>query len=348
MENKTHQDDEIDLIELFTFLWSKKFLILIPSFLIAILAYGICLKLPKKFKSTAIITAPNFEDTQELTELKNILSLDLKDTAITQLDNPQALFSRFGKLSTSTKGKKLFLSQDKEIQTVLNSEQNEIKLAALTAKEIKNITSNFIKNSKEKITITIEANSPLKAQAKVEKYLNTTEQELIKKTLKKLNSIKKSILNSTKLKLTKLIEETAITKAKEIKDVEVSLRLAKAAKLNTPLLDDTTYERFSIALGSQALAEKLKAIKELPLSDFNPKIKDLENTLKRLKAINIPAQINFQHYSVLQEATLPYQAISPNKKFIVITWFLVSLGTISCFLLIHRQFKNGSSKSSKP
>lgn len=354
---KMKQDDEIDLIELFSILYKSKLLITI--FVVVFTAAIFCWSLfsPQKWKSEASIVQPT---TQELFKLNEFLS-QLKVLDIETNIDAQQVYAKFLDAYRSQLLQENFLKSSDYFQRLVKSSESQSleREQQLLRGMINNITvgkvtfSNSADNNVSNITNMREW--PIEASVGFTAVTAQDAQDLLSDYLRYIGSnIRQEIKAELNEKIAQqlvyakgkyAIELAALENANRvaIQRLRNSLAIAQSVGLKKPvstthnfIQDDPDYP---IALGSEALAKKLAIIeKGNDLSLSNSDLLSSQQYIQQLQALDTK-DIWFQPVKYMQKPTLPIAKQAPQRTYMVVLAGIAGL-ILGCIYVLLRHMVN--------
>ncbi len=337
------RNNEIDLLSLVGILWKSKTFIIATVLLFAIVGFFIAALLPQKWTSQAEVTAA---EKIQWTELYNTISLlqvlDVK--APIQVGD---VFTLFLKKFNSQSLKEEFLASSPLVLGKLkdqnfDSEEMRRALVLLTDKlrAVDNAKLAAANNTPyNSWTLSFTAPSAPEAQQVLQGYIDFVSAKVVKETLDTLRSdveVKKNyernLLEMDRVRITTQHDAN-------LKRLNYSLEVANAAGIKRPVYsngqavqDDPDY---SIALGADGIAEKLKIEKSLQdATELNAEFKNREYMLSQLEKMNVK-DINFSPVKFQLKPSLPMKKDGAGKALILVVAAMMG-GIISCGIVLLR------------
>lgn len=308
--------DEIDLRELVLVLWRQKALILLVTSAFAVAGIAYALISPQVWSAKAVISAPRSEDLRPLLRMAS----QATQFGITDFPTGQDLYSEFITEFNSYDNRRDFLKGSsffkEQVQTAqLN--QREQRLWLRKWSELISADAVDKKGEKSDIIITSSADNSSQALTLLEAYIQfiiaKQQRELTSKLMEE-QSINISVL-STSLKLTK--EDAKRALKNDIDNLSLTFSIAKAAGVERPLTNYNNSDRYAVALGTKGLEEKLKVLKTIDLTAYQPKLTELQVKIDRLKAVKMD-DISFRPFSYLDAPEEPLSRDKPKRPLIVV------------------------------
>lgn len=300
--------DEIDLRELVLVLWRQKVLILLVTGVFAVAGIAYAILSPQVWSAKAVISGPRNEDMRPMLRVASQAKL----FGIGGFPNAKQIHSEFVAQFNSYENRRDFLKGSsffKEQVQVAQLDQRAQRLWLRKWSEL--IFAEVVDKKGEKpgIIITSSADNSSQALTLLETYIEfiieKQQRELIS-NLTEQQSTKIAAL-STSFKLTKEDAERALKN--EIDTLVLTIAIANAAGVERPLTNYSNGDRFLLTLGTKGLEEKLKVLKTLELTAYQPKLIELQVQIDRLKAVEMDG-VSFRPFSYLDA---PEEALSRDK-----------------------------------
>ena len=119
-----------------------------------------------------------------------------------------------------------------------------------------------------------------------------------------------------------------------------SLQVANAAGIKKPVYSNGQAVKddpdFSVALGADGLAEKLKIEQSIKdVSELNAALQNREHLLKKLEALNV-ADVDFYPYKYQMQPSLPVKTDGPRKSLIIVLAAMVGLIVATGMVLLRQ------------
>lgn len=338
------QNDEIDLMALFSILLKHKFLIIIFTAFCIALSAGIVSFLPQKWSSTAIVIPPTSENMQEVNALKaqlDVLEIPIDLSAqrifnafvdqyrskVNQTDYVKST-QYFHQLAKNVEPQNDAIAQQRLINQIIN---NDIQIQD-QSKE-KNSTSNDI-------VLKFTAPRAVEAQDLLDGYIRYSASKV-------RNQIKVEIDNTISQQLIFASEslKREVSKIQTEYDVKVerlkrAVDIAKAAGIEKPIASDSQAINddpdYPIALGAEALEKKLlieTQNRDLALMSENLQNRQIYiNEITTLKS----KELAFTPVTFIQQPDLPLNKESPKSSLIVALSAILGL-ILSCAFVLSRE-----------
>lgn len=321
------QNDEIDLFELFSVLYKKKFLIIGITLLFAIVGFAVASFLPQKWTSQAAITKPMLDEMKQLRATLNELSLVDVDTGV----NASSVYQKFINNFNSRVNREEYLVNTDYYKKLLSKLENPSELDK--RRLVEQIVTNDIKlkmpTDKDKddefageVNLSFTAPTPEDAFALLSgyiRYISTQVRTEVKNDIddqieRKLSFAQKSYQMD--------LERISNARNVNIQRLKYSLEIANAAGVKKPISsegaeikDDPDY---SISLGADALKSKL-AITE-SITDPTVISTELKNRLyniKQLEKVSVD-DLQFVPFKYMMKPYEPTKKDAPKRALILV------------------------------
>lgn len=343
--------DEIDLRDLVSIVWSGKVTIVLFMLLGMVSTLSYALLAQEWWTSHAMISAPLPQDIaayrEQVKQFQPVFDVYQDDGTVlvnnelNELVDPKLLFKRFVTGFNSTNNKSDFLDTSVQFQTFkvdlehqdLDELSLEDELRKLYADWFEKINALPIDPDDLNLPyeLTFQSTTKSSSYELLKHYLGLIEQRENMDALDNLLAIikvKKRELTQQK----EILETQAQGKlAIETERAKYALDIAKAAHVDKPILSgNNSDELFDIDLGTKALGEKVKVLKEMKnLSVVEPRLEQINAKLKMLETLEIDRNVKFQTYRLLENVEQPVARDKPQRVLIVIlgTVFGIICGT---------------------
>ncbi|QNF18855.1 hypothetical protein FT669_20625 [Aeromonas jandaei] len=313
---QTPESDEIDLRELVLVLWRQKALILLVTGVFAMGGIAYAILSPQIWSAKAVISAPGSEDLRPLVRVANQAKL----FGISDFPSGQELYDEFVTEFNSYENRRDFLKGSSFFQEQVQADQLGLREQRLWLRKwAELITAEAVDKKREgnDIVISSSANNSSQALTLLESYIQfiiaKQQRELTSKLMEEQSS-NISVL-STSLKLTK--EDAKRALKNDIDNLSLTFSIAKAAGVERPLTNYNNSDRYAVALGTKGLEEKLKVLKTIDLTAYQPKLTELQVKIDRLKAVKMD-DISFRPFSYLDAPEEPLSRDKPKRPLIVV------------------------------
>ncbi|MFQ2196915.1 LPS O-antigen chain length determinant protein WzzB [Aeromonas hydrophila] len=312
--------NEIDLYELFLVLWRQKIQILIITVLFAIAGIGYALLAPQVWVSQSQIKPPSLQEVESLELRVNLLINAQIPAAIFDSFKKGALYGDFVSSFNSFNNKRQFLIEqgyldmDAEVAGITDDKGKR----TLLRKMADGISAVAFDAPSDNITLSFGAATATEAQQRLKQYIAFIQQQEIASKSKELETIWQNRIKVLLSQYDSIKADTLTQLKDDVSRTEYSLRISRAAGIETPVENLNVRDGFNIEWGAKALAEKLKVLKELKnLELLNPALSDLRLQLSSLRAIKLEQQ-SFQSFSYLASPSEPLSRDKPKRPLVVV------------------------------
>ncbi|QMD47478.1 LPS O-antigen chain length determinant protein WzzB [Citrobacter freundii] len=314
MSGRSHDPEQIDLIDLLVQLWRGKVTIVIAIVIAIVLAVGYLAVAKEKWTSTAIITQP---DVGQIATYNNALNVLYGASApkVTELQT-----NVVGRFSTSFSALAETLDNQEEPQK-LSIEQS-------------------VKGQPLPLAVSYVGSSPEDAQRQLAEYIQQTDEKVAKEL--ELDLVDNIKLQTTTLQDSLKTQEVVAQEQKDlrIKQIQEALRYAEQAGVIKPQIQQTqdVTQDSMFLLGSDALKSMIEheSTRPLILSDnyfqTKQKLLDIENL--KLEGSELHA------YRYVMKPTLPIRRDSPKKAITLVLAVLLG-GMIGAGVVLGRNALRG-------
>ncbi len=338
------QNDEIDLMALFSILLKHKFLILIFTVVCIVVSVGVVKLLPQKWSSTAIVIPPASEELKEVNAFK--AQLDVLDIPIDL--SAQRIFNAFvdqyrskvnqesyirstdyyHNLAEKIDPKDDVIAQQRLVNSIIS---NDIKIQDLSKE--KNSTSNDI-------VLSFTAPLPTEAQDLLEGYIRYSASKVRQQLKVEIdNMISEKLIyasESLKREVSKIQTEYDV----KVERLKRAVDIAKAAGIEKPIASESVAINddpdYPIALGTEALEKKL--LIETQNRDLALMSENLQNRkiyLDNLQEVTAK-ELDFTPVKFILTPDLPLHKDSPKSSLIVALSAILGL-ILSCAFVLSRE-----------
>lgn len=338
------QNDEIDLMALFSILLKHKFLILIFTIVCIGVSVGVVKLLPQKWSSTAIVIPPASEELKEVNAFK--AQLDVLDIPIDL--SAQRVFTAFIDQYRSKVNQESYIRSTEYYHNL--AEKIDPKDDVIAQQRLVNsIISNDIKIqdlSKEKnstssdIVLSFTAPLPTEAQDLLEGYIRYSASKVRQQLKVEIdNMISEKLIyasESLKREVSKIQTEYDV-KVERLKRAD---DIAKAAGIEKPIASDSVAINddpdYPIALGTEALEKKL--LIETQNRDLALMSENLQNRKIYIDDLQelTSKELNFTPVKFILTPDLPLHKDSPKSSLIVALSAILGL-ILSCAFVLSRE-----------
>nr|WP_253825800.1 Wzz/FepE/Etk N-terminal domain-containing protein [Vibrio sp. RE86] len=337
--NSFHNNDEIDLRELFKALWDGKLIIVATTVLFAVGAVLFALNSQEWWSSKAKVTQPQLQDMsayqQQVKQFQPVFDIYQEDGTVLvsrELDglvNTKELFQRFIDAFNSSDNKRDFLDSNEEFkqfkaQLSADADADADATRRLYAEWFQKITAKRDgKGSNIPFDISFQSTSKESSYTLLNEYIKVIKRDAHEDALNNLQAIvsgKRNELIQQKRILETQAQNRLLVEAERAK---FALDIAKAANVNQPIQTSGDKEIFGIDLGTKALAAKVTALESIKnLSVVEPRLQQIDAKLDMLKNLEIDRSIQFQTFRFLENVEQPITRDKPKRALIA------ALGTL--------------------
>lgn len=321
--------DSIDLHALIIVLWQKKILISTVTLVFIFVSIIYVLSARQVWNSQALIGEPTVTQVAGLQ-----LSLDQFRAAsgsegvdLSTLQRP-ALYQGFISAFNAMNNKRAFLTKEGILAEEMKREnisgyRNE---RALMNKLAGGITARVLDKASTDMTLSFAAETAEEAQKRLVKYIAFIQKGQIEQKNAELKSIWQNRINTLTTQYANIKADTIQDRLDMIRRTQYSLRISEAAGVERPLENLSTKDVFNIDLGSKALAEKLKILKEMKNPELlNPALGKIRLQLGSLKALDLK-NVSFESFYTIDSPEEPVSRDKPKRSLIVV--LATALGSI--------------------
>ncbi|WP_421261008.1 LPS O-antigen chain length determinant protein WzzB [Aeromonas jandaei] len=328
------QDDEVNLLELFTILWKKKSKILLATFLFGGIGVLYAVLAPEQWTTHTTIYQPKPLDTLELDRLRAKLNL----LGLSGTKNNNSIYNEFLLEFRSYNNIRNYLQSTtpfKEYVTKHNLNNQQQQLLLKQWSEWMKLAPEDKKGEEPGIHLSFSFFNKEDSLSMLTGYIDYIVRLQGQDLLDIIENNRQTQINTLKLEIRLKTEDAQRALSREIDSIEYSMSIAKAAKVNKPLVNFNYGDRFPITLGQDALARKLNILKSLKIEEYQPEIMELNAQLARLKSINI-GKLTLSPFTYLDTPSTPLSRDKPKRPLIVIlTAMLGGILGITLVLLQH-------------
>ena len=300
-----HQNDEIDLRELFKALWDGKLTIVLATMFCTVLAVTYALTTQEWWSSTAKIAEPQSQDmaayqklVKQFQPLFDIYQEDGTILVSKDLDNlidTKVLFKRFIDAFDSVDNKRDFLDTSREFQSFKAKLQGNASTSV--DEERRQLYSEWFdkinadatdKSPLSPYELTLQSTTKENSYALLQEYIQVTQSKAQNDALNNLQTIIDTKHNEL-VQQKRILESQARNRLEvEAERAKYALNIATAAEVDKPIQSYNDKEIFSIDLGTKALAAKVTALESVKnLSVIEPRLQQIDAKLDMLNTLKI-------------------------------------------------------------
>lgn len=327
-----HNNNEVDLRELFKALWDGKLIIVLSTLVFALSAVVYALTVQEWWSSKAKIIQPQDQDfaayqnhVKEYQPVFDVFQDDgtvLVSKELEKLTDTKLLFKRFIDAFDSSDNKRHFLNSSKDFETfraLAEEEATPDEMLSFYASWIKRITVKKIENRDDFYQIAFQSKTKESSYLFLTQYIEMVKRRTHQEALNNLQAIVDSKRNEL-VQQREMLEAQAESKLLvEIQRAKYALEIAKSAGVAQPILTNSKDEMFDIELGAKAIAAKIKALESIKnLSVIEPRLQQVNAKLKIIESLKTDHSIQFQTVSFLENVKQPITRDRPKRVLIVI------------------------------
>lgn len=362
----TAPSDEIDLVELLSVLWAKKWWIILFTFISTVFAGIYAFTAKEEWTSKAEIVSPN------TVELGNYLTLRKEYARILGEEFDVSAFAgnlyhKFERLSYSLDVREAFLANS-EIYKQLTEDKNEAekrKLLNKLARENISITKPDAKKDPNAIgrKYAFSAETAMSAQKTLTQFIDYVNQEAFNLDLQLFGVSSREKLADLKFEYEKIKRDLTIQKKVKLENLSTALDTAGKADvkeyskvlnnnsnmaisslamsdakipLSDSKLSDSTY---LFMLGEKYLKAQIDTAKQMDVI-YPPRFYEIEDKLKKLESLFANAKkVKATTFAYLSSPDYPVVKDKPKKLIILLIGMVLGLLLSSGGILVSRVFK---------
>jgi chain length determinant protein (polysaccharide antigen chain regulator) len=330
------QDDEIDLIDLITQLWQKKWWIIGCMFLTTSIAGIYAFTAKEKWTATAVVNEPNFDTVSKYYQGIMLLKGNIdKDTAIDEATGK--LFKQFISQASSYNELSNFISQTDYFKK-LSEGKSEADIVKLLNQVVEKVT--VVKDKTNPIyTFNFPADTAAQANQLLEDYMEVANNNVITTQYEQLAlqiTDKKNIIKDQMDAFKTIAEEK---RQDEIDNIKMAILMAENANIQKPVVSELSKldPNSLFLLGREALNALLINIKSQPLV-----LDGAYYTLQR-QYINLDTftmdidKEQAQAFSYLQSPMEPISRDWPKRPMIILLGGIIG-GLLGCGIVLVRDY----------
>ncbi|MDM5131994.1 Wzz/FepE/Etk N-terminal domain-containing protein [Aeromonas piscicola] len=313
-------DNEIDLRELLLVLWRQRVQILLITAAFAIAGTGYALLAPQVWVSEAQIKPPALQEVESLELSVNQLINSQIPAAVFSSFDKGALYGDFVNNFNSFNNKRQFLREKGylDIDAVASGITEDKGKRVLLRKMVEGINAMSQDTSSGNVTLSFGASTAVEAKQRLEQYIAFIQQQEIATKSKELETIWHNRIKILLAQYDSIKTDTLQQQQDDVSRTEYSLRISRAAGIDSPVENLNVRDGFNIEWGARALAEKLKVLKEINNPELlNPVLSGLRQQLSSLKAVKLGQQ-SFQSFAYSASPNEPLSRDQPKRPLIVV------------------------------
>lgn len=309
-------DDTLDLRELCMALWQRKWVIAATTALFAVVGIVYALWAPQVWSTKAVIDLPQAKELASLNRLK--LQADL--VGLSGIPSEQEVFSDFVQRFNAYDRRRDFL-QASDLFT------QEVKEQALDTKGQRRwvrkwaelIKAEPVDKKKELpgVALSLSADTAETSLQMTQGYISYVVEQQRESLIEELKTSQEHRLDSLETQLKMVKEDAVLALKRDVANTELSAEVARAAGVSTPLENYADNDRFAIMLGTKGLEARLKVLKSIDLTVYQPKLAELQSKIDRLKALKLD-DLHFQPFIYLDAPEEPLTRDKPKRPLVVV------------------------------
>ncbi|MGL5813531.1 MAG: LPS O-antigen chain length determinant protein WzzB [Aeromonas sp.] len=312
----TYRENEIDLYELISLVWKKKFRILLVTCMCSCLGLFYAMTASEQWTANATIYQPKPRDTLELDRLRAILNIQ----GLAGTKSNTAIYDDFLLEFKSYNNVSDYLQTTAQFESyVKNNNLNDVEKQRLlrTWSDWMKISPEDKKGEQPGIHLSFSFFDKSDTLPMLTGYIDYIVGLQSKELFEILENNRNSQIENLRLKIKLRTEDAKRNLAREIEGIEYSMSIANAAGVSKPLENFNYGDRFPITLGKNALERKLAILKSLKIEDYMPEIMELKVQLNRLENISFN-NMKLVPFSYLDTPSSPLRRDKPKRPLIVI------------------------------
>lgn len=332
----TSYDDEIDLWQLAVTLWEGKYWIIGITFLCLLAGFGYAKLSDEQWDSTAKVIQPDYSRYQEILAYTRRLEPAFGNQFNERIKNlnfgnSEDVFKRFITLYNSNDNKREFLKNHPVFQQQVKEPQNE---TALLNNWITDISATSDKNTPDEFELSFMGGTAIESQSLLMEYIQFSNSKVAEDFHHNVTSMVNQRVDELKQTFKTLESNTRNRVNREIERLTHSLAIAKAANINTPIIDPGTKDEFDINLGTRAIEAKIQELKSLDnLAVIEPGILNVQNQLSAAESIDLTGTPTFEAYKFIQAPTEPLSRSQPKTLLILLACMMIG-GIVGVVIVI--------------
>lgn len=332
MQIMNQHTDEVDIVELMKMLWLGKKIIIGCIILFSVIATIYALTAQQWWTSSAIVTTGQYRGIAELRQqVVNFYvvannqdkgqkqNTDQNRNNVNELNktlNDNKLLNQFIVEFNAFNNKKDFILSNPIMKEYANGKDDTVFINNWAKKIQASLTN---KKEPGKYTLSYQATNAKLSYQLLLAYTHFIDKKRQREVFDELGSIIKNNILEVKSELLSLKLQAKQLKQQELVKTDYALKIANSAKANKPMSQMNNDQIFSIDLGSEGLAEKLKILKQIKdLSLFEPRIVMARTNLDLLSKINLNRNIKIETISYLQNIGYPMTRDKPKRALILL------------------------------
>lgn len=322
----TSYDDEIDLWQLAVILWEGKYWIVGITFLFMLAGLAYAKFTDEQWESTAQVIEPDYNRYQEILAYTRRLEPAFGNEFNARIKNlnfssSEEVFKRFITLYNSNDNKREFLKNHPAFQQHVKEPHNE---TALLNGWFTHIAATSNKNAPDEFELSFRGGTATESQSLLIEYVQFSNNKIAEDFQQDLTSMVNQRVDELKQAFKTLEFNTRNRVNREIERLSHSLAIAKAANINTPIVDPGTKDEFDINLGTRAIEAKIQELKSLDnLAVIEPAILNVQNQLNAAENIDLTGTPSFEAYKFIQAPAEPLSRTQPKTLLILLVCMMI-------------------------
>lgn len=309
-------DDSLDLRELCMALWQRKWLIVATTSLFAVVGIVYALLAPQVWSTKAVIDLPQSKELASLNRLK--LQADL--VGLSGIPSEQEVFNDFVQRFNAYDRRRDFLqASDLFAQEVKKQALDTKGQRRWVRKWAELIQAEPVDKKKELpgIALSLSADTAETSLQMTQGYIAYVIGQQRESLIEELKASQEHMLDSLDTQLKMVKEDAVLALKRDVANTELSAEVARAAGVSTPLENYADKDRFAIMLGTKGLDARLKVLKSIDLTVYQPKLVELQSKIDRLKALKLD-DLHFQPFIYLDAPEEPLTRDKPKRPLVVV------------------------------
>lgn len=357
----THEDDEIDLKELLLALWGGRYIIISIVVICVSVAVSYALLAKQVWTAEAVVTVPQASDFSNYRQLVSDLqpAFDvyqddgtvLVSEKLNDFTKPDTLLKIFIQQFESRDNKRSYIANvadfQKEIKHILSAgrsrEDYKDSEAALYNKWYQKLSAKPVKSDEEsQDSYTLQGIQETSEESYdfLNGYVQFVSQKARLIALSNVRSDLENKLSELSQLKSMLMDQAKSRLLNEQTQTKYALDIAKAAGINKPQQNLDNQELFSINIGANALAAKVKALDGLKeLSVIEPRLPQIDAKLRLLGRLNVASNIDFKTFQYVESPEAPINRTAPKRALIAILGALLGCMLGCAIVLVRHAFR---------
>ncbi len=309
-------DDTLDLRELGMALWQRKGLIAATTLLFAVVGIVYALLAPQVWSTKVVIDLPQAKELASLNRLK--LQADL--VGLSGIPSEQEVFNDFVQRFNAYDRRRDFLQASDLFAQEVKEQALDIKgQRRWVRKWAELIKAEPVDKKKELpgVALSLSADTAETSLQMTQGYISYVVEQQRESLIEELKTSQEHRLDSLETQLKMVKEDAVLALKRDVANTELSAEVARAAGVSTPLENYADNDRFAIMLGTKGLEARLKVLKSIDLTVYQPKLAELQSKIDRLKALKLD-DLHFQPFIYLDAPEEPLTRDKPKRPLVVV------------------------------